>query len=180
MFEWRRHTQSVNNIRQINLGMQSLLAQNSDQIRTLPDGSKRQYRISTDQTLFTQLLPIVYPGRAQLTAESSTRDVANWLGPRVPTFISPADPLLVILDKPSSIFKYGITSYAVNQMVFDKLLLYPASITDGTSRRSPWANTTIIASRTKSTLITRGCLQRHLPTPVSEISGRRRARFSGR
>ena len=27
------HTQSVNNIRQINLGMQSLLAQNSDQIR---------------------------------------------------------------------------------------------------------------------------------------------------
>ena len=128
------HTQSVNNIRQINLGMQSLLAQNSDQIRTLPDGSKRQYRISTDQTLFTQLLPIVYPGRAQLTAESSTRDVANWLGPRVPTFISPADPLLVILDKPSSIFKYGITSYAVNQMVFDKLLLYPASITDGTSQ----------------------------------------------
>ena len=76
------HTQSVNNIRQINLGMQSLLAQNSDQIRTLPDGSKRQYRISTDQTLFTQLLPIVYPGRAQLTAESSTRDVANWFGPR--------------------------------------------------------------------------------------------------
>lgn len=129
------HMQSVNNVRQINLSIQTLLSQNSDQIRTLPDGSKRQYKFSTNQTLFTQLLPLVCPNRPpNLDPSGSPLDWANWLAPRVPMFLSPADPSLAILDTPSHALSVGITSYAVNQMVFDKLLLYPASISDGTSQ----------------------------------------------
>jgi type II secretory pathway pseudopilin PulG len=141
------HTNSINNLRQINLAFFELLSINDNKIKNLPIGARRVPISDTDydtsECLFRKLLPILLPNRVAPPPSASFNEISAYIDPLVKTYISAADPSYP-LDKflvnnqetsvaESNINVYGLCSYVANMQVFNLSVSYPASIKDGTS-----------------------------------------------
>ncbi len=124
---------SQNNIRQINLFTHQLIGLSDDKIKGLPDGSRKQTRLTADQTVFSQLLPLAVPNRGLFPKNATVGQITAWVLPRVALYTSPADPTLTSLGDPGLSGMRGVCSYVVNQMAFDKIVRVPVSIPDGMS-----------------------------------------------
>lgn len=103
--------ESQNNLKQISLAAQSFAGTHRNRLPSIDGNSKS---VNVGQSLFTALLPFVGQGTGQPVP------------PRVPTYMSPADPSINTED-------IGMASYAANAQVFHGRPQFPASFIDGGS-----------------------------------------------
>lgn len=146
-------TQSVNNLRQIGLGVIQFADQNGGVIRHLPrtdrtskmmpNGSWGYDNDPGAESLYWSLLPWTLGLTPVLPDNPTSEQIVAYTSPKVAVYTSPADPSLA----PSAAFDlvitsdHSATSYAPNLQVFHGTLSLPAGVPDGLS------NTIALAER---------------------------------
>ncbi len=125
-------TQSLNNLRQIILGVHQLADQDQGRVKGLPTANLPRKPLYREQSIFFVILPWVFGPLAPPPPNSGTEATLDYFTPKVVTYLSPADPSLEARAQWDHTTR-GKTSYACNMLAFDGVMSFPVSIPDGTA-----------------------------------------------
>lgn len=124
--------QSLNNIRQISLGVHGLVEQRLGEIKPLPATPRPEDNIYRHQTLFWHILPWTHQAPTAPGKNATADQIKNFFKPVVKVYLSPGDPTLQhpLVDR----FPCARVSYTFNMQAIDGGLSVPFSLPDGTSQ----------------------------------------------
>jgi type II secretory pathway pseudopilin PulG len=125
--------QSQNHLRQIGLAFQQYCGDREGKMKGLAP-SDSQGNVVQGSTVFKQILPWLIPNRE--SPPENEADLEDWFCPKVPMYRSPGDFTYEIYmsNRPGGNFVKNQTSYTYNMMAFDKGIVVPFKISDGTSQ----------------------------------------------
>ena len=116
--------QSINKLRQIIVGFHNLSSEEEGKISKLPEGKTKIRPFYEQNTIHTKLIPYVTGINRQLEPNPSEEEILDFLWPRVPEYISPADPTIGDFHPAIGLAEYRKkVSYASNMMAFDSILI---------------------------------------------------------
>lgn len=181
--ESARVAYTVNNERQLILGVHDLSAARDDQIRNLPKNSPQLKPIYRERSLFWLLLPYVHMELVEPGPGATRQQLLDYFYPQVKVFIDPQDPSLdnewvreaMEFNPPDT--RLNRASYAANIMAFDGVLSLTSSIPDGHSNTIAFTTHYFHCGTNKAT-DKYGWVAWDAVIPAPNIGDRRRATFA--
>lgn len=125
--------QSMNNIRQISLGVHGLADQRMGRVTNLAKAEGPKLAVYKDQSLFWLILPWTHQTPQVPKPGSDSEAIRNFFRPYVKIYISPGDPTVNIPEVQSWIDQLAPVSYTFNMHAVNNQINLPFSFPDGTS-----------------------------------------------